>query len=277
MFAKCRSVAQRCDASAWPPAGRRVRLAVGGEASEGADLEDAPVALFGVDDRAPLGDELCHRLFAHDVLSRRHRRRRDQRVPVGRRGNRHDVDVAVLEHAAIVGVDGLVVGAVEELHVALGHEADARPHRLERGPAAAAGPDQRPAELLAGRRLAPARHVARHYRRSRRAGRRPVEKTPPADCKLGTAHFPWSPESLLSYLPAALSRRGDFISLSLSCRRVARSFLTQQQPQIQPCSCSPTPLHDASTTTTYGKYPLISDQNRHRSSGTSCRICLARA
>jgi len=39
---------------------------------------------------------------------------------MGRRGDGYDMDVAALEQAAIVGVNSLVVGTIEELHVALG-------------------------------------------------------------------------------------------------------------------------------------------------------------
>ena len=81
------------------------RVPAGAETAEGADLEDAPVALLGLDHGAALGDEAGHRLLAEHVLAGLHRGDGDQGVPTAEAWRWPPRRCPALQHAAEVGVD----------------------------------------------------------------------------------------------------------------------------------------------------------------------------
>ena len=102
--------------------------------------DDAVVPPRGLDHLPALDDVVADRLLDVDVLARLAGEDRHERVPVIGRGNRHRIDVAVVEHAAEVGL-GLGAAAVllldegqRVLEVALVdvhdvRDADVRDHR----------------------------------------------------------------------------------------------------------------------------------------------------
>jgi hypothetical protein len=148
-----------------------VLVPAGAEPAEGADLEDAPVPFLRLGHRAAFRDEAGHGLFAEHVFAGFHGGDGNERVPMWRRGDGDQVNILALQHAAEVGVSGLVVGAVEPADVATGQLDGVQALHLVVGAgAASAAADEGAAEGFAGGRLASAAQDVPGHEGERRAG-----------------------------------------------------------------------------------------------------------
>ena len=151
------------------------------EAEPRVEAEDAVVALDGFDHAAALADGARHGFLAPDVLARARGFDGHDAVPVGRRGDVHDVDVGVGDQVAVVfvGLERLVEFLVSQfdgrtemssVDVADGHQ----PAAFVAGEvvfafADAAHPDDALGELVARSHVVgTAEHTARHDGQQRR-------------------------------------------------------------------------------------------------------------